>query len=218
MITSKFNGFNPYIFKAYYDYIVDHDDIPHLLVNPRFEGTVLPSQFSAAEELILSVSPNAVRGFVIGAKGLSFDTKFSGRIFSVFLPYGCIYEIIATESKIAIPIRVFFVSGADDEEDEETAPKGSMQGNDSDGFEIFSENPASSTSKAESGPQDPALQTQGQTADAPGPSQEGHAPDDPKTEADSSAPQSPGQTEDKQEDIKGDKDPSDNGEPDFTIV
>lgn len=218
MITSKFNGFNPYIFKAYYDYIVDHDDIPHLLVNPRFEGTVLPSQFAAAEELILSVSPNAVRGFVIGAKGLSFDTKFSGRIFSVFLPYGCIYEIIATESKIAIPIRVFFVSGADDEEDEDSAPKASDQGNDSDGFEILSDdNPAASAPKAEPAPQEPALQVPEMPKEEMQPAQESVPADAPQAEP--QAPAHQGETAVQTEgESKDDKETSDNGEPDFTIV
>lgn len=212
MITSKFNGFNPYIFKAYYDYIVDHDDIPHLLVNPRYEGTVLPAQFSAAEELILSVSPNAVRGFVIGAKGLSFDTKFSGRIFSVFLPYGCIYEIIATESKIAIPIRVFFVSDSDDDEDadEEAVQKSSSLGNDSEGFEILSDSQTASLDEQAPSAQEHSPGAEAQAPQEPQPQAQEEAPAAQSEAQSADAPAPSGQEEKKEQEEEG--------EPDFTIV
>lgn len=131
MISSTFAGFNPYIFKAYYDYIVDNEDTPHLLVNPKCAGVVLPSQFTATDELILSVSPMATRHFDIGPRGLSFETRFSGKICSVFLPYSCIQELIATESKIAIPIRVFFVADGPAAPNEESS--------DSPDFEVVTE-------------------------------------------------------------------------------
>ena len=131
MITPSFTGFNPYIFKAYYDYIVDNEDIPHLLVNPKYKGVVLPKQFTSTEELVLSISPAATHDFFIGKSGLSFDTRFSGKTFSVYLPYGCIQELIATESKIAIPIRVFFVPS-----EEEAGQENDSEGP---GFEIMDE-------------------------------------------------------------------------------
>lgn len=135
MITPNFAGFNPYIFKAYYDYIVDHDDIPHLLVNPQCRGVVLPPQFAAASELVLSISPAATHNFDITLHGLAFDTRFSGKSFSVFLPYECMQELIATESKIAIPIRVFFTADESKlEEDELFAEPSSGDGPD---FEIL---------------------------------------------------------------------------------
>ena len=120
-----------YIFKAYYDYIVDNEDIPHLLVNPKYKGVVLPKQFTSTEELVLSISPAATHDFFIGKSGLSFDTRFSGKTFSVYLPYGCIQELIATESKIAIPIRVFFVPS-----EEEAGQENDSEGP---GFEIMDE-------------------------------------------------------------------------------
>lgn len=132
MITPSFTGFNPYIFKAYYDYIVDNEDIPHLLVNPKYKGVVLPKQFTSTEELVLSISPAATHDFFIGKNGLSFDTRFSGKTFAVYLPYGCIQELIATESKIAIPIRVFFVPNPEEEEGQENDSEGP-------GFEIMDE-------------------------------------------------------------------------------
>ncbi len=134
MISRDFAGFSPYIFKAYYDYIVDHEDTPHLLINPGCPGVVLPARFKLNKELILSISPAAVHNFNVGRAGLSFATRFSGESHDVFLPYNCIQEIIATESKISVPIRVFFAQDLEEQEAQ------GVENLDGPGFEIMDDN------------------------------------------------------------------------------
>ncbi|MDX1369147.1 ClpXP protease specificity-enhancing factor SspB, partial [Pseudomonas sp.] len=55
------NSSRPYLVRALYEWIVDNDCTPHLLVNAEFAGVQVPPGFASDGQIVLNVSPSAVR-------------------------------------------------------------------------------------------------------------------------------------------------------------
>ena len=53
------NSSRPYLIRALYQWIVDNDCTPHLLVNADYPGVQVPSKFVSDGQIVLNVSPTA---------------------------------------------------------------------------------------------------------------------------------------------------------------
>jgi len=88
----------PYLLRALYEWIVDNELTPHLLVNAEHEQVEVPSQYVENGQIILNISQMAVQGFSIGNDWVSFTTRFSGQPFSVFVPVKAVLAVYAKEN------------------------------------------------------------------------------------------------------------------------
>lgn len=52
----------PYLLRALYEWIVDNDLTPHLVVDATIVGTVVPQNFVSEGQIVLNISPTAVQG------------------------------------------------------------------------------------------------------------------------------------------------------------
>jgi len=68
----------PYLVRALYEWIVDNDCTPHLLVNAEFAGVQVPTGFASDGQIVLNVSPTAVRNLHMDNEAVSFEGRFSG--------------------------------------------------------------------------------------------------------------------------------------------
>ena len=50
----------PYIMRALYEWIVDNDCTPYLLVDARIQGVMVPDQYVKDGQIVLNISPGAV--------------------------------------------------------------------------------------------------------------------------------------------------------------
>lgn len=55
------NSSRPYLVRALYEWIVDNDCTPHMLVNSEFPAVQVPQGFASDGQIVLNVSPSAVR-------------------------------------------------------------------------------------------------------------------------------------------------------------
>lgn len=88
----------PYLLRALYEWIVDNDLTPHLLVatsDPRVE---VPRQFIENGVIVLNVSPSAVRDLDLGNEFISFNARFAGVAQNVLAPTQCVQAIYAREN------------------------------------------------------------------------------------------------------------------------
>ncbi len=88
----------PYLIRALYEWILDNDMTPHLLVDTSRSPTVVPSQFVQDGKIVLNISPGAVRALVIGNDEIVFNARFSGRSMDVLVPVEAVMGIYAREN------------------------------------------------------------------------------------------------------------------------
>ncbi len=88
----------PYLIRALYDWILDNDMTPHLLVDTSRSPTVVPTQFVQDGKIVLNLSPSAVRQLVIGNDEIVFNARFSGRPLDVMVPIAAVMGIYAREN------------------------------------------------------------------------------------------------------------------------
>lgn len=112
----------PYLIRAFYDWIVDNDCTPYIVVNAKQNGVEVPQEFVSDGQIVLNISLSAVQGLVLGDHAIEFQARFGGNIQQVYAP---IRSVIAIYSKENGRGMVF----AEEEEDPppgETASVGSV--------------------------------------------------------------------------------------------
>jgi stringent starvation protein B len=88
----------PYLIRALYEWIVDNDCTPHLLVNAEFVGVQVPSGFVSDGQIVLNVSPTAVRHLHMDNEAVSFEGRFAGVAQSLYIPAAAVLAIYAREN------------------------------------------------------------------------------------------------------------------------
>jgi len=94
MMTSN----RPYLLRAFYDWIIDNQCTPHLVVNAEHPAAVIPTQFVQDGQIVLNVSPTAVAQFNMDNNELSFNARFSGQPMRVSVPINAVLAIYAREN------------------------------------------------------------------------------------------------------------------------
>jgi stringent starvation protein B len=88
----------PYLLRALYDWIVDSDLTPYVLVNAEAADVSVPAEYVNDGKIVLNVAPHAVRELAMDTTALSCQCRFSGQPFPVYLPMGSIEAIYARET------------------------------------------------------------------------------------------------------------------------
>lgn len=92
------NSSRPYLVRALYEWIVDNDCTPHLLVNSEHAGVQVPTGFASDGQIVLNVSPTAVRHLHMDNEVVSFEGRFGGVPHSLYVPTAAVLAIYAREN------------------------------------------------------------------------------------------------------------------------
>lgn len=114
----------PYLLRAFYDWLVDNDLTPHLVVDATLPGVKVPMEFVSDGQIVLNVAPRAVGNLELGNEAISFSARFSGRPHSVIVPLYAAMAIYARENGAGTmfePEPAYATDMADIEEVEEIA-------------------------------------------------------------------------------------------------
>lgn len=87
----------PYLIRALYEWILDNELTPHLLVEPR-DDVQVPPQAIKDGKVVLNVSPRAVQDLKLDNEVISFEARFAGDPFPVFVPVDAVRGIYAREN------------------------------------------------------------------------------------------------------------------------
>ncbi len=88
----------PYMLRAYYDWLVDNDLTPHLVVQATLPGVRVPEEFVQDGQIVLNIAPRAVGNLELGNDTISFNARFGGRPHNVIVPMYAIQAIYAREN------------------------------------------------------------------------------------------------------------------------
>jgi stringent starvation protein B len=92
------NSSRPYLVRSLYEWIVDNDCTPHILVDAEYRAVQVPEGFATDGQIVLNVSPNAIRHLHMDNEAVSFEGRFSGVAHTLYVPIGAIMGIYAREN------------------------------------------------------------------------------------------------------------------------
>jgi stringent starvation protein B len=92
------NSSRPYIMRALYEWIVDNNFTPYVLVDASVADVVVPQQFVKDNQIVLNISPDAVVDLSISNQAVAFNGRFGGVATDVFVPITAVVGIYAREN------------------------------------------------------------------------------------------------------------------------
>jgi stringent starvation protein B len=88
----------PYLFRAFYDWIIDNELTPQIVVNATQHGVNVPQEYIKDGQIILNIAPHAVGQFVMNNDAIEFNARFNGIMQSIYIPMAAIEALYAREN------------------------------------------------------------------------------------------------------------------------
>tara|TARA_Y100000766_G_scaffold282298_1_gene295315 strand:- start:626 stop:1036 length:411 start_codon:yes stop_codon:yes gene_type:complete len=92
------NSSRPYIIRALYDWILENQCTPYVLVDAFGEGVEVPQDHVKDGQIILNIAPAAVQSVSISNEAIEFNGRFGGIPKKVLVPIKSILGIYAKEN------------------------------------------------------------------------------------------------------------------------
>jgi stringent starvation protein B len=96
---SSMTSSRPYMIRALYEWIVENSCTPHILVDAHVTGVSVPQQHVNKDgQIILNIAPSALKDLFIGLDAISFNARFGGMPFDLYIPCNAVLGIYAREN------------------------------------------------------------------------------------------------------------------------
>jgi stringent starvation protein B len=115
----------PYLIRAFYDWIVDNELTPYIMVDATYTGVQVPKEHISNDRIVLNISPSATRGLLLENDRIVFTARFSGQTEQIFVLPNAVLEIYAKENGRGIAFAI--------EEEEDPPPASSTSDSDTSG-------------------------------------------------------------------------------------
>ena len=104
----------PYLLRAIYEWIVDNDMTPYVLVNAQNDDVHVPTQYVDNGKIVLNIAPRAVSRLDLGNDEIIFNARFSGSPTDVSFPVSSVMAIYAKENGQGMVFNESDTNGDDD--------------------------------------------------------------------------------------------------------
>jgi len=94
----KMTANRPYLLRAFYEWIVDNNCTPYLVVDATVSGVKVPTQFVQNGQIVLNTAPAAVGNLQLGNDAVTFNARFGGQPFALYVPVNAVLAIYAKEN------------------------------------------------------------------------------------------------------------------------
>ena len=98
----------PYMIRAIFEWILDNNFTPYLLVDAAHEGALVPHEHINNGKIVLNIAPEAVTNYQADNEWISFSARFSGKSIEIFVPIPAVLAIYCKENNEGM-----FFSGPD---------------------------------------------------------------------------------------------------------
>jgi stringent starvation protein B len=88
----------PYLIRSIYEWIIDNNLTPHLLVDAGNTSAILPTDFIEDGKIVLNIRPEAIQGLSLGNEEIEFNARFSGKPMHIVTPVIAVLAIYAKEN------------------------------------------------------------------------------------------------------------------------
>jgi stringent starvation protein B len=93
---------NPYLLRAYWEWMEDAGHTPHILVNCTHNSVQLPKPYSEQDKVLLNIASSATSALILGDEHVQFKARFDGKSHDVYVPIEAIESIYAIENGIGM--------------------------------------------------------------------------------------------------------------------
>ncbi len=94
----KMRSNRPYLLRAFFDWIVDNDCTPYIVVDAHHPGVEVPQSYVTDGQIVLNVAPRAVSNFILDLEILAFSTRFGGMPIDIQVPVTAVVGIYSQEN------------------------------------------------------------------------------------------------------------------------
>ncbi|MGP1924051.1 MAG: ClpXP protease specificity-enhancing factor [Arsenophonus sp. NEOnobi-MAG3] len=88
----------PYLIRAHYEWLIDNNMTPHLIVDVNIFGVNVPMEYVNKGHIILNITPSAVANLGLTNEIVSFNARFGGVPRHVEVPMSAIIAIYGREN------------------------------------------------------------------------------------------------------------------------
>ena len=92
----------PYLFRAFYDWIVDNELTPYIVVNASVFGVLVPQEFVKDNQIVLNIAPHSVAQYMATNEKIEFNARFSGVPQHIVVPMSAVEAIYACENGVGM--------------------------------------------------------------------------------------------------------------------
>lgn len=88
----------PYLLRAFYDWIIDNDLTPYMVIDVNYPNVLVPTKFINDGQIVLNLSPSACVNFNMDLEYIEFQARFSGQPMNVSFPVASVSAVYAKEN------------------------------------------------------------------------------------------------------------------------
>ncbi|MFC3283598.1 ClpXP protease specificity-enhancing factor [Litchfieldella rifensis] len=92
----------PYLARALYQWLLDNDQTPYVVVDAERDGVVVPEQFVQNGQIVLNIAPTAVRDLFMENDAITFSARFGGQPMQVVVPLEALVALYARENGVGM--------------------------------------------------------------------------------------------------------------------
>jgi stringent starvation protein B len=96
---SELTPLRPHLVRAYYDWILENNLTPYVMVDAEFPNVEVPRDFVRDGRIILNIMPRAIHNFELTDTFMAFRASFRGQSMNLYLPMGAILALYAQENR-----------------------------------------------------------------------------------------------------------------------
>ena len=113
----------PYLVRALYEWILDNDNTPYILVDTTNDSVSIPSGIASDGKVVLNLSPSAVKNLEMSNDHISFSARFNGVAEQIHVPVPALLAIYARENGEGMMFPVEGGAGDAESGDDSAKPK-----------------------------------------------------------------------------------------------
>lgn len=87
----------PYLIRALYEWLVDNDATPHIMVDTSNSQVDIPAGLEKDGRVVLNIAARAVQGLEMANSHIAFSARFSGRSQNIYIPMAAVMAIYSME-------------------------------------------------------------------------------------------------------------------------
>lgn len=88
----------PYLLRAFFDWIVDNECTPHIIVDAHHPMVAVPQEFVKDGQIVLNIAPRAVTNLSLDGDDVQFSARFNGMPVDIYVPIAGVLGIYAQEN------------------------------------------------------------------------------------------------------------------------
>ncbi|KYP95857.1 Clp protease ClpP, partial [Sodalis-like endosymbiont of Proechinophthirus fluctus] len=75
MEVTQLSPCRPYLLRAFYEWLLDNQLTPHLVVDAKVDGVMVPMEFARDGQIVLNIAPRAVVNLALGNDEVQFGAR-----------------------------------------------------------------------------------------------------------------------------------------------